>query len=53
MAYKALQIAQLLLTKAAEGHQELMSNLKLQKCSITNSLQNMKLVELSHPKMLN
>lgn len=31
MAYKALQIAQLLLTKAAEGHQELMSNLKLQK----------------------
>ena len=31
MAYKALQIAQLLLSKAAEGNQELMSNLKLQK----------------------
>ena len=31
MAYKAEQIAQLLLSKAAEGNQELMSNLKLQK----------------------
>lgn len=31
MAYKALQVAQLLLCKAAESRQELMSNLKLQK----------------------
>ncbi|WP_407447167.1 Panacea domain-containing protein [Fibrobacter sp.] len=31
MAYKAIQIAQLLLSKAAESKQELMSNLKLQK----------------------
>lgn len=31
MAYKALQVAQLLLLKAAESKQELMSNLKLQK----------------------
>ncbi|MBQ3720599.1 MAG: SocA family protein [Fibrobacter sp.] len=31
MAYKAIQVAQLLLSKAAESKQELMSNFKLQK----------------------